>query len=449
MPETAEGLEALLAACPEARRVRDRESWLWINPGRQPMEACASGLPLGRRDLLDAEARWRRFAPLLAERFAELREAGGVIESPLIDVPAFAEAIGRRRGAPVGGRVFVKADHALPVAGSVKARGGLYAVLCFAEKIALAEGILHGEDDDYRKLGGEEARALFARYALSTASTGNLGLSIGIAGAALGFGVTVHMSAEAKDWKKRRLRDRGVKVVEHGSDYTAACAAARAAAGEDPHAFFIDDENSVELFLGYSVAALRLEGQLAAAGVCVDGEHPLFVYLPCGVGGAPGGITFGARQVFGDAAHCFLAEPVEAPCMLLGMLTGRGAEVSVYDVGLGLKTDADGLAVSRPSDFVGRLMGPLLSGCYTLTDEQLFAYLAELYDTEGIEVEPSAAAGCGGPERLLGTGSGRQYLAAQGLADRMDAATHVLGTTGGLFVPPEVHAGFRRRARGR
>jgi len=431
----------------DVRLLRGRKTWLWTNPKWQAMDACRDGLPLGMADLLDAEGRLGRFAPLLAELFGELGRAGGRIESDLRPAGAFARRLGERHALELAGRLFVKADHALPVAGSVKARGGIYAVLHFAERLALAEGILAGVEDDYRKLTRPEARALLGRYELTTASTGNLGLSIGIAGAALGFRVAVHVSAEAKGWKKRRLRSVGARVVEHASDYTAACAAAREEARGQPRVHFIDDENSVELFLGYSVAALRLRDQLAAAGMCVDEKHPLFLYLPCGVGGAPGGITFGARCVLGDHVHCFFAEPVEAPCMLLGMLTGRHADVSVYDVGLHLKTDADGLAVSRPSRFVGRLMEPLLSGCYTVTDEQLYRFVADLYETEQMEVEPSAAAGCAGPEMLLNTPGGRAYLEARGLTDDMPSAAHVIWTTGGLFVPPEQHEEFRRRGR--
>ena len=433
MPTSA--LHALTSALPQ----------FWENPGWRPAHECLDALSPGFSGIVDAGARLRRFGPLLARCFPELAATQGFIESPLIETAHLREWLRVEDGLDGVGRVLVKADHLLPVAGSIKARGGIYAVLCFAEKLALESGEL-APDRDYSQMLGPCFQELFGGHELSVGSTGNLGLSIGIMGSALGFRVSVHMSREAMEWKKVRLRKRGVQVVEHGSDYTEACIEARRLAEKDSRTHFIDDENSVELFLGYSAAVPRLKDQLTALNVRVDANHPLFLYLPCGVGGAPGGITFAARHLFGDHAHAFFIEPTQAPCMLAGLMNGRHSEISVYSLGLTLQTAADGLAVSRPSRFVGKLMESLLDGCITLEDRDIFRYLAAMFEAEGMEVEPSSAAACGGPRMLLGTAEGRRLLADRGIEARPENATHVLWTTGGLFVPAAQHAQYRERA---
>lgn len=62
--------------------------------------------------------------------------------------------------------------------------------------------------------------------------------------------------------EKAKLRSHGVTVVEYEQDYGVAVEEGRKAAQSDPNCFFIDDENSRTLFLGYSVAGSVLKRNL-------------------------------------------------------------------------------------------------------------------------------------------------------------------------------------------
>ncbi|WP_373324927.1 D-serine ammonia-lyase [Methylobacterium organophilum] len=395
------------------------EPTVWFNPRRGEAAAILPGLALAEVDMRSAQARWRRFDPLLARLFDGLED--GRIDSPLIPLPP-ETARSILHGAP--GAVWVKADHDLPVTGCIKARGGVYEVLAHAEALAGTAGLLR-PGLSYADFATEPFRALFAGHTIAVGSTGNLGFSVGVMGRALGFAVEVHMSHDAKDWKKRRLRALGARVVEHPGDYGLAVATARAAFRGRSDAHFVDDEDSVDLFLGYAAAALDLQKQLAAAGIVVDAAHPLFVYLPCGVGGAPGGVAFGLKLLFGDAVRPVFVEPVAAPCMLVQLASGLDRPVSVYDVGLDNRTAADGLAVASASLLVARTVGGLIEAVVTVTDDALFGWLKALWTGAGLRLEPSAAAGFAAAGR---------FVAAAGAPDPA-RATHVIWTTGGAHLP--------------
>lgn len=391
--------------------LRHGQPLLWHNPSLLPAAQALAASGHGRAEIEAAIARWQRFAPLLARLFPDSVAADGRIDSPLLSQID-------EHGQPL----WVKADHALPITACIKARGGVYEVLCHAEQLALAAGLLHA-GDNYAVLADAPARQLFAQHRILVGSTGNLGYSVGVMARALGLGVEVHMSHDAKEWKKQRLRALGATVVEHPGDYALAVAAARDSAAADERAYFIDDESSLLLFFGYAAAAWDLAAQLAAAGLRPTPAQPLRVYLPCGVGGAPGGVAFGLKCLFGDAVQCVLVEPVASPCFLLRLATGDDA-LSVYDIGLDNRTVADGLAVPRASATVAGIVGQLIDAVVTVSDASLLTAVRQQWQQHGLRLEPSAAAG---------------FVAHQLASEQWPGKViPVVWTTGGNGLPDEV-----------
>jgi D-serine dehydratase len=402
---------------------------VWLNPNKKKMEEITS-LPVNKHDMIGAEKLWERFAPYLATAFPETQKTNGIIESLLKEISAMKDDLNKISTVKIEGGLYLKCDNELPIAGSIKARGGIFEVLYYAEQLALEAGLI-SKDDNYKAFASDPFKKLFKQHIIGVGSTGNLGLSIGIISAKLGFNVSVYMSADAKEWKKKLLRSKGAKVLEFEGDFNEAINEGRRVTIADPKGYFIDDENSKHLFLGYSVAAIRLKKQLEDLKIIVDPQHPLFVYSPCGVGGSPGGIAFGLRQVFGDNAHCFFVEPTHSPSVLIGLLTGKMEKVSVHDFGIDNKTEADGLAVGRPSAFATGISQLLISGIYTVEDDELFRLLYLLAKSENIFLEPSATAGLIGPERI----SSSEYIHQNNL--NSSQITHIAWATGGALVPKD------------
>ncbi len=407
---------------PELAALKAARPTLWLNGGVEPAERAA--MPISSADVLAAAERLARFKPFFRAAFPDTQLNEGLIESNIVELNNFKVALDKRFNKTLDGQLLLKNDAYLPISGSIKARGGIYEVIKHAEQLAIKAGLVT-PDVDYQIFAGDQLKRFFADYRIAVGSTGNLGLSIGLIGRALGFAVDVHMSADAKQWKKDKLRSIGANVVEYQSDYSIAVQNGRAQAADDKYCHFIDDEQSRDLFVGYAVAGLRTKQQLDKMGIVPTTEKPLYVYLPCGVGGGPGGVAYGLKMVYGDAVKPFFAEPVASPCVLLGMASGLNEKIAVQDIGLSNQTEADGLAVGRASALVCKLMAPLLEGAYTVQDDTLFELLRTMQDEAGIFLEPSALAGAVGP-----------WFVSEKYNTKADAY-HLIWSTGGGMVPPE------------
>lgn len=431
-------LKTLIQISPILQYIMDTTPVSWLNPELQSIQN-SSKFPITLADMRQAEDVWTRFAPFFVKAFPQTAKNVGILESPLQEIPNMASVL-NKESENIEGRLYLKCDNELPIAGSIKARGGFYEIMAYAEHLALKAGMLKKEDD-YGILTTSKFKDFFGRFKIGVASTGNLGLSIGMISAKLGFQVSVYMSADAKQWKKELLREKGVTVIEFDGDFSGAILMGREETKTDPNAYFVDDEDSQHLFLGYTVGALRIADQLKAQYIKVDPNHPLFVYLPCGVGGSPGGIAFGLKQIYGDDVHCFFVEPTHSPAVLTGLVTGEMSQISVQDIGLDNRTGADGLAVGRPSHFATEISKHLVSGIFTVEDDQLFKLLAQLNDSENIFLEPSATAGLIGPQRVQKT----EYARTHQL--NLKNTTHVVWATGGLLVPDHQRETFYKRGK--
>ncbi len=415
---------------PWATELSHARETFWVNTRKNPPSAYYPSLD----DIRTVKERFLRFAPFFKLAFPESQ---GHILSPLTSIEGFQKSIIPFVGGSIPGTWLVKQDNLLPIAGSIKARGGVHEVIELAEKLAV-EGAHISTDSDYACFHSDAMRTFLSQYTLVVGSTGNLGLSIGTIGKALGFSVQVHMSSDAKDWKINRLKALGVEVILHDTSYTEAVSKGREYAYSKPKTFFVDDEHSYSLFIGYASAAFELEEQLIDLNIAVDDDHPLFVYLPCGVGGAPGGIAYALKQLYQKNVYLIFAEPVQAPCMLAAMASGKHEDISISDFGLNGITCADGLAVGRASGLVSRLVGHIIDGIYTVGDDKLLWMQYILSQSDCVRLEPSALAGFLGPVKLYYTSEGFSILENHQLLHKMKDATHISWATGGSLVPQDI-----------
>ena len=430
-------------------KIKNEEEILWINTKMEKVEMAHAQSVYSFADIQDIEDRFQRFAAYFEVAFPETKQYKGLLESEITKIKNMQEWLEGQYDTTLPGDFYIKRDDLLPISGTIKSRGAIYEVLKYAETLALKHGMLKNIHESYEIFASEDFRIFFSDFNLTVGTTGNLGISVGAMGRALGFQVTVHVSADAKQWKKDYLRSRGVEVVEHATNFSIAVELGRAASEADPKSYFVDDEHSEELFLGYTVGGYRMKRQLAEENITVDRDHPLFVYLPCGIGGSPSGITFGLKHAFGDNVHCFFAEPTKMPSMLLGLDTELYDEISVEDIGLGGLTVADGLAVPRTSALVAKIMRNYFSGSYTLKDDTFKALLTNLFEQEEIFLEPAAVAGLPGPFKLLKSAEGQAYLKAHQLEDKLKNATHIAWGTGGSMVPEADRAAFIAEGKGK
>ena len=104
-----EPIKEIMAGSRLLQQAQARQEVLWINPEvRSEPDFAVEGLSIAAID--DAEERLQRFAPYIQAAFPETAVTEGLIESPLVEVPAMKQWLIEHIG-ELKGRLFLKEDN--------------------------------------------------------------------------------------------------------------------------------------------------------------------------------------------------------------------------------------------------------------------------------------------------------------------------------------------------
>lgn len=120
---------------PQLADMMEYREILWLNNNQGAAQDILQELTLDENDIFQAEARLKRFAPYIAHVFPETAGHAGLIESPLTKLTRIQDRLNKMLNKDINAPFYLKEDNKLPISGSVKARGGIYEVLTFAESL--------------------------------------------------------------------------------------------------------------------------------------------------------------------------------------------------------------------------------------------------------------------------------------------------------------------------
>ena len=91
-------IDELIIKYPEILSLQSYRPFLWTNPHQN----YAENLRFTITDIEDAENRFQRFAPFIAEAFPETVLNKGIIESPLVEIRAMKAAMAESKDSDRG-----------------------------------------------------------------------------------------------------------------------------------------------------------------------------------------------------------------------------------------------------------------------------------------------------------------------------------------------------------
>lgn len=270
---------------------------------------------------------------------AALRLGGHIIKTPLVEIESLSRHPGKR--------VFLKLE-SMQRTGAFKFRGAMNYMLTLPESEA-SRGVI-------------------------TASSGNHGLGMSLAGQLLGVSCTVVMPKSAPEVKQRRARQYGATVVLHGSCYDEAQDHAKLLAAEQS-LIYVPSFNHPAIIAGQGTILKEIMEEL---------PETQLVVAPVGGGGLISGLLV-ARQEFGFTPYLVGVEPTLAACMQASLEGGQLITLSE------MSTVADGVAVRTPGDLNYALVERFRPQLAQVNDEAILAAQRYLLHEAKLLVETAGA----------------------------------------------------------
>jgi threonine dehydratase len=266
-----------------------------------------------------------------APTLAELRAAAAIVHAHMPPTPQIAWPLLRAR---LGVEVVVKHENHTPT-GAFKIRGGYVYMERFArEERARADG-------------------KNAPRGIVSATRGNHGQSLALAGRAFGVPVTIVVPKGNSREKNAAMRAFGAELIEAGEDFDAARAVALRTAEERGLAMV--PSFHADLVAGVASYALELFGAFPDLGT---------VYVPIGLGSGICGVI-AARDALG------LKTEVVAVVSEIADAAAQSIEAGRIIEGHSARTFADGMATRIPSPEAFAIYGKAVARVVRVSDDEV------------------------------------------------------------------------------
>ena len=212
-----------------------------------------------------------------------------------------------------------------------------------------------------------------------TASSGNHGLGLSLAGSLAGSKVQIYVPDKTPQNKIEKIKSYGAEVSIKGKTYDDAVEFAKEKA-ENSDMTYIPSFDDFEIILGNSTLGLEIFEEVA---------NPEMVICPIGGGGGASGISI-TRDIMSPETEIIGVEAAGAASLKESLNRGKRTKLSE------ISTLADGIKVAQPGKLTFQILKERISGIKTVTEKQMreacYLLLTEAKITAELAGASSAAA---------------------------------------------------------